>query len=166
MNKKKTLEALKELDKISPKNFELIIGGGSAVICSYGFLLGTADVDAIIKKAELSEVDKSIKSLPQKWLNTWFSSFTHYLPADYEKRLNILFKGEKILAKTFGKEDLLILKCFSHRAKDVSHVKILIKKQADIKLVENHIKKLIKKNLPKAKKALNFLYDILDEMDL
>ena len=171
LNKEKILSALKELDNITTKKFDLIMGGGSAIICSYGFPLGTTDVDVIIKKAELSEVDKYIKktarklSLPLDWMNTWFSSFTHYLPLDYEKRLVLLFKGEKIVVKTFGKEDLLILKCFSHRAKDVSHAKILIRKKADIPFVEKHIQRMIGKKLPKAEKALNFLYDLLDEME-
>ena len=35
-----------------------------------------------------------------------------------------------------------------------------------IEFVENHIKKLIKKNLPLAQKALDFLYNILDELEL
>ena len=171
-NKKDILKALQTLDLLSDKPFELIIAGGSAMICSYKFPLGTIDVDVIIKKAELNEVDIYIKktakklSLPPDWMNMWVSSFTHYLPEDYESRLNTLFKGKKITAKTFGKEDMLILKCFAHRGKDISHARALIKQKADIDFVENHIKKLIKKNLPLAKKALDFLYDILDELAL
>ena len=171
-NKKTALKALQTLDSCSDKNFELIIAGGSAMICSYGYPLGTADIDAIVKKADLSEVDIYIKKTAKKlslaldWLNMWVSSFTHYLPDDYEDRLSILFKGKKITVKTFGKEDILILKCFAHRGKDVGHAKALIKQKADINFVENHIKELIKKNLPESKKALDFLYDILDEMGL
>ena len=171
-DKKSILKALKALDSIAEKSFELIIAGGSAMICSYKFPLGTTDVDAIVKKAELNEVDIYIKKTAKKlglapdWLNMWVSSFTHYLPDDYESRLNILFKGEKITTKTFGKEDMLILKCFAHRGKDVGHTKALIKQKADIDFVEKHINKLIKKNLPLSKKALDFLYDILDELGL
>lgn len=171
-NKEGILKALKVLDSIAKKPFELIIAGGSAMICSYRFPLGTTDVDAIVRKAELSEVDVYIKKTAKKlglapdWLNMWVSSFTHYLPDDYESRLNILFKGKKIIAKTFGKEDMLILKCFAHRGKDVGHVKALIKQKANIGLVENHINKLIKKKIPLSKKALDFLYDVLDELEL
>ena len=172
LNKKRILSAFKLLDKITPMSFELIVGGGSAMICSYGFPLGTVDVDVIIKKTSLMELDKYIKmtalklSLPPNWLNTWFSSFTHLLPVDYEKRLNTLFKGKKVLARSFGKEDLLVLKCFAHRAKDVSHSKTLIQKGADINLVENHIKALIENNLPNGEKDLYFLYDLLDELEV
>lgn len=172
LNKKTVLKALQTLDSLSDTTFELIIAGGSAMMCSYGYPLGTVDVDAIVKKADLSEVDVYIKktakklSLTPDWLNMWVSSFTHYLPDDYEDRLNIFFKGKKITAKTFGREDILILKCFAHRGKDVGHVKALIKQKTDVDFVENHIKELIKKNLPESKKALDFLYDILDEMEL
>ena len=171
-NKKTALKALQTLDSCSDKTFELIIAGGSAMMCSYGYPLGTVDIDAIVKKADLSEVDIYVKktakklSLAPDWLNMWVSSFTHYLPDDYEDRLNILLKGKKITMKVFGKEDILILKCFAHRGKDVGHAKALIKQKVDIKFVENHIKGLIKKNLPESKKALDFLYDILDEMGL
>ena len=50
--------------------------------------------------------------------------------------------------------------------KDIGHAKALIKQKANIDLVEEHIKKLMKKNLPLSKKALDFLYDILDELGL
>ena len=171
-DKENVLKALKVLDSIADKPFELIIAGGSAMVCSYQFPLATMDVDAVIKKAELSEVDVYIKKtakqldLAPDWLNIWMSSFTHCLPDDYETRLNTLFKGKKIIAKTFGKEDMLILKSFAHRGKDIGHVKALIKQKANVDLVEEHIKKLIKKNLPLSKKALDFLYDILDELGL
>ena len=171
-DKENILKALKVLDSIAEKPFELIIAGGSAMVCSYKFPIATMDVDAVIKKAELSEVDIYIKKtakqlgLAPDWLNMWMSSFTHCLPDDYETRLNVLFKGKKVIAKTFGKEDMLILKTFAHRGKDIGHAKALIKQKADIDLVERHIKKLIKKNLPLSQKALDFLYDILDELGL
>ena len=170
--KQDILKALKTLDSLAKNPFEIIIAGGSAMICSYQFPLGTTDVDAIIKKSNLSEVDIYIKktakrlSLSPDWLNIWVSSFTHYLPGDYENRLNILFKGEQITAKTLGKEDILILKCFAHRGKDIAHARALIKQKTDIDFVENHINNLIAKNWPQAKKALDFLYDILDELGL
>ncbi|MDE0518220.1 MAG: DUF6036 family nucleotidyltransferase [Bdellovibrionales bacterium] len=170
--KQDILKALQTLDSLAKTPFEVIIAGGSAMICSYKFPLGTTDVDAIIKSADLSKVDTYIKktakklSLSPDWLNIWVSSFTHYLPEDYENRLNVLFKGEQITAKTFGKEDILILKCFAHRGKDIAHARALIKQKADIDFVENHINHLIAKKWPQAKKALDFLYDILDELGL
>ena len=169
-NKKQTLRALRVLDSVSFKSFELIIAGGSAMVCSYEYPLTTNDVDAVIRKADISEVDTYIKktakklSLPPDWLNIWVSSFTHYLPLDYETRLNTLFVGKKVTAKTFGKEDILILKCFAGRSKDIGHVRALIKQKTNIKMVENHINSLIKQNIPTAQSALDFLDDILDEM--
>ncbi len=171
LSKKQILKALKNLDSLSTKPFELIIAGGSAMICAYQYPLGTVDVDVVVRKADLSEVDAYIKKTAQKlslspdWLNVWVSSFTHYLPADYEDRLNILFQGKKVTAKVFGKEDILILKCFAHRGKDIGHVKALIKQKADTSFVEKHINTLLKKHIPGADKALDFLYDILDEME-
>ena len=170
-NKNRILKALSVLDSTALKPFELIVAGGGAMICSYKYPLGTVDVDAIVRRADLNEVDTYIKavavklSLSPDWLNVWVSSFTHYLPADYETRLNILFQGKKVIAKTLGKEDMLILKCFAHRSKDIGHTKTLIKQKTNIEMVENHINRLLEKGIPSAEKALDFLHDILIEME-
>lgn len=164
----KMIEALSALDKLLTARITLIVGGGGAMILAHQFPLSTSDIDAIPKGIELFDLDVFIKqvaddlSLPKDWLNPYFSTFGHLLPSDYADRLVEVFRGEKIEAKALGKEDLLIMKCFAGRQKDVPHARELVKNKSDTTFVEKHIRSLIKKRIPGSEKALEFLHEIED----
>ncbi len=169
LSKNRVFKALKRLDELAPHSFEMIIGGGVAMLCAYDSPLHTWDVDAILKHITLDKIKKSVLqvakelNLPADWLNSWFSSFTHNLPSDFSKRLQLLFKGKKITAYALGKEDLLILKCCAHRPKDKGHARILIRKKANHHFVMKHLEQLLKKKLLPDTKPIEFLEDLLDE---
>ena len=101
LSKNRVFKALKRLDELAPHSFEMIIGGGVAMLCAYDSPLHTWDVDAILKHITLDKIKKSVLqvakelNLPADWLNSWFSSFTHNLPSDFSKRLQLLFKGKE-----------------------------------------------------------------------
>lgn len=167
LNKTNMLHALKRLDELVLRPFEMIIGGGAAMLYVYGSPLKTWDIDAVLKHTTLEDIQKSVHlvaeemSLPKNWLNSWYSSFTHTLPADFSDRLKTLFKGKHIKAFAFGPEDMLILKCCAHRGKDVSHARILVK-QADTDFVMKHLDNLYDKKLIPSTRAMEFLEDLLE----
>ena len=167
-NKKSILTALKKLNQLAPRPFEMIIGGGSAMICSYGSPLSTVDIDAVLNPISISDIKPAVQkiakdlNLPADWLNTWYSSFTHNLPQNFKTRLNLIFKDKKITAYTLGAEDLLILKCCAHRTKDIGHARILIRKKANPFFVRQHLEQLLEKKLLQNNKAIEFLDDILE----
>ncbi|MCZ0931814.1 MAG: DUF6036 family nucleotidyltransferase [Oligoflexia bacterium] len=167
-SKRSILTALKKLDQLAPRPFEMIVGGGAAMICAYESPLSTVDIDAVLKPVSINEIKPAVQkiakdlNLPVDWLNTWYSSFTHNLPQDFRDRLHFIFKGKKIKAYALGAEDLLILKCCAHRTKDIGHARILIRKKANPVFVRNHLEKLMKKKLLQNNKAIEFLNDILD----
>ena len=152
-NKSSILTALKKLDQLAPRPFEMIIGGGAAMICSYESPLSTADIDTVLKPVSINEIKPAVEkiatalNLPVDWLNTWYSSFTHNLPQDFKNRLHLIFKGKKIKAYTLGAEDLLILKCCAHRTKDIGHARILIRKKANPGFVRKHLEQLMNKKI-------------------
>lgn len=160
------LKALKRLDELLAQEITLLIGGGGAMILAHNFPLSTADLDAIPKSHPPEVLDPQVKQiskeldLPPDWLNPYFSTFTHTLPQDYGQRLIKVFDGHNLEALALGREDLLIMKCFAGRAKDIPHARALIKAGADIKFVEKHIEYLKKKRIPGADKALDFLDDL------
>lgn len=167
------LKAFEELDKRLKKPAKLLLGGGGAMVLAYDFPLATHDLDAVFYKSpitlaemgeEISEISKKL-SLPQDWINPYFDTFLYTLPKDYELRLKTIFKGKKLMVNALGLEDLLILKCFAGRDKDIPHARALIKKGANADFVAQHIEGLIPLYIPKAKEARQFLYDFLDEMD-
>lgn len=168
------VKAFEELDKRLEKPAKLLLGGGGAMVMAYDFPLATHDLDAVFYKSsvtladmanEISAISKKL-SLPQDWINPYFDTFLYTLPKDYETRLKTIFKGKNLLVNALGLEDLLILKCFASRDKDIPHARALIKKGANANFATNHIDHLASLNIPKAKEAKQFLYDLLDEMDL
>jgi hypothetical protein len=164
------LEALDHLDGLLEKRVTLIIGGGGAMVLAHQFPLVTEDIDAIPKGMDLNEIDSLIKrvaqelSLPPDWLNPYFSTFTHTLPSDYGDRLISVYAGKNLAALALSKEELLIMKCFAHRQKDVPHSKALIEKGAEVEFVEKHLDSLLEENVPGSQEALDFLDDVLDQM--
>lgn len=149
----------------------LIMGGGGAMILAHGFPLGTTDIDAVAKGMELEELDPLVKQVAVEqgiafdWLNPYFSTFVHTLPSDYGNRLIEVFRGRRVKVLALGKEEMLIMKCFAHRQKDVGHAKQLIKKGADLDRVETQIENLKKKGIHGATEALDFLDDILEQLE-
>ena len=169
------LNALKRLDSLLTErkrsSVKLLIGGGGAMILAHSYPLGTTDIDAVPKGIESVELDLLIKiisteqNLPFDWLNPYFATYSHTLPSDYASRLIEVFKGEALIALALGKEEMLIMKCFAHRQKDVGHAKALIKGGCNQDLVFEQLETLQKKGIPGSKAALDFLEDIIDQLE-
>ncbi len=170
LNRQMMLNSLERLDQLVPSELTLIVGGGCAMILAHGLALATTDIDAVPRGMDLTEFDPYIKqvarelSIAPDWLNPYYATFAHTLPSDYGSRLIEVFKGQKIQALALGLEEMLIMKCFAHRQKDVSHAKALLKKGANVAAVEKQIMSLEKKGIPGAREALDFLDDIRDQV--
>lgn len=172
LTSKHMLAGLAELDVLLPKKAELIVGGGGAMLLAYDFPLSTTDIDAIPRGLSIEElkphVEKVAKKLnyPVDWLNPWFSTFTHVLPPDYSSRLKTVFSGSKITALALGREDLLLMKCFAHRKKDIAHARVLIRQKADVDMVYKRIRDLALKKIPLCQEAEDFLDMVIDLEDV
>ena len=164
-------KAFLALDQLLKKPVTLIMGGGGSMIMAHQFPLATTDIDAIPQGMDISELDPYIKKIalqfgwPGDWLNPHFSSFSYTLPVDYQKRLIRVFAGHFLFVDALGKEEMLIMKCFAHRAKDIGHAKQLIKLGVNLELVEKQMGLLQKKGIPGTQAALGFLDDILVEFE-
>lgn len=174
MDAKRMKEALGALDKLLTKDCQLLIGGGAAFLLAHQISLSTVDMDAVPYQTSLSaaELDGFVKKvaarlkIPSDWLNTYFATFTYSLPKDYGSRLVKVFQGKRLTAKALGKEDLLIMKCFAGREKDIMHAKLLLKKNLDGELVSKHLHRCVEENLPSAPKALDFFYEICEQLGI
>ena len=165
LTRKVMLDAFRKLDELLPFDCTLIVAGGGAMILAHGLELATTDVDAVPKGMNLSQLDVYIKQISRElalapdWLNPHYSTFAHTLPSDYGDRLVEVFRGVHLCALALGLDEMLIMKCFAHRQKDVSHAKALIKKGAQVSFVEKHIALLETKGIPGTRQALDFLED-------
>jgi hypothetical protein len=164
----KMREALAALDQLLTARVTLIVGGGGAMLLAHGFPLATSDIDAVPQGLTSEELTPFIEKvamdlkLPSDWLNPWYQSFTYVLPTNYFERLINVFSGKFLTAKALGKEDLLLMKCFAHRQKDVAHARALVRENPDLDLVYARIDELKKRKIPDAAKAEDFLNEILD----
>ena len=166
------IKALTRLDELLARQVTLIMGGGGAMILAHNFPLGTTDIDAIPKSGcEAHELDPLVKKiaqeqgLPGDWLNPYFSTFAHTLPQDYHTRTIQVFSGQHLIVHALGREEMLLMKCYAHRQKDVGHAKTLIKAGANIEFVEDQIEHLRKKGIPHSQAALDFLDDVLAQLE-
>ncbi len=170
---KKALQVLdQKLTSKKQAEVQLLIGGGSAFALGYQIPLQTADVDAVLLKSKLSaaELDSFVKetarelSISSDWLNPHFATFMFCLPSDYGDRLHRVFQGKTLKAYVLSLTDLLIMKCFAGREKDMPHAKILIRKGADTAFAASHLQELIQKKIRGAKEALDFLNDAEEQI--
>ena len=166
------LKAFGALDERLKKPAEILIGGGAAMILAHQIPLSTMDVDGLLVNSEVTpaDIDPLVKKVAQElkinphWFNSYFNTFTYTIPADYETRLISVYKGKNLKVSAFGVEDLLIMKCFAGREKDIGHARALAAKCSNLNFVDDHIHGLSGKGVPGAKEALDFLDDIRDQI--
>jgi hypothetical protein len=160
--------AFEALDARLERSITLVVGGGTAMMLAYHLPVRTMDVDAYPREAPLEEILPAVRAvarergLPPDWINPHFETFAYVLPADYGVRLRPIFEGERLRALALGVEDLLVMKCFAGREKDVGHARALLKRGPDLALVERQLQSLADRRVPGAQDALDFLDDLLE----
>ncbi len=165
------LEAFGHLDQHLHRSLTLVLGGGGCMILAHDFPLATTDVDALPLEISFEEIDPIVKklalllNLPGDWLNPYFSGFTHVLPEDYRDRLIEVFAGKKLKVRALGKEEMLVMKCFAHRPKDLGHARALIKGGCDLKFVEKILETHNKNRIPHSQEALEFFDNLREELE-
>lgn len=172
MDKAQMLAAIAALDAKVKVPLQFLLGGGGAMVLAYQFPVATQDLDAILIKSSLTEGDIHAEiqavatelSLPKDWLNPYFGTFLFTLPKNYAERLKNVFSGRFISVEALGKEDLLVLKCYAGRDKDIPHAMALLKKGADIDFVEKHLRSLIDLRIPGSQAACDFFDDLVDSL--
>lgn len=166
--------AFKALDQRLHHPLRLIIGGGAALMAAYEIPVKTKDVDGVPDKTSMDFADfkREVEAvgrqldLPPDWLNDYFGTFMFVLPADYGTRLKTLYKGKNLEACALGKEDLILMKCFAGREKDIPHARALMRKEPDLTIVDHRLHELMEKNIPGSQKAADFFDDLCSEMGL
>jgi hypothetical protein len=160
--------AFRALDRLLPRPTTLIVGGGTAMMLAYRLPVRTMDVDAYPREGTLDDILPAVRAvakergLPPDWINPWFETFAYVLPADYGARLRPVFEGARLTVSALGVEDLLVMKCFAGREKDVGHARALLKRGPELGLVERRIQELAEKGVAGAQDALDFFDDLTE----
>ena len=174
LNKTVLKKVFSSLDHKLKTQLRLVVGGAGALILAYKYGLGTRDIDAIPVKSTLSmaEIERYAReiamefSLDYDWLNPYFQSFMHVLPRSYGERFIQVYKGKHLEVFALGPEDLLILKCFAHREKDIGHARLLMRVCKNLDFVDHHLQKMLEEKIPNAEKACDFFDAIRSDLGL
>jgi len=164
-------QALAGLDALMSSPATLVVGGGAAMVLAYDHPLATQDVDAFsarggLRMAELDAFAKRVAAdldIEPDWLNSHFETFTGVLPNDYASRLRAVYEGRFLQVKALGPEDLLIMKCFAGRDKDLPHARRLMRLELDLDVVDRELDQLIQRRYPKAEQAADYFDDLRDD---
>jgi hypothetical protein len=160
------LRAFRALDDRLAAPVTLVVGGGTAMMLGYGLPVRTTDVDAYPTGSRLDDIAPQIREVAHEvgiapdWLNPHFETFAHVLPPDYGSRLKEVFAGARLRVTALGVEDLLVMKCFAGREKDVGHARALLRRNPDLRVVERRIEELEARGVRGAAEAADFLDDL------
>jgi hypothetical protein len=168
------LRALQLLDGRTQGSAHLVVGGGAAMVLAYAHPIATQDVDAFAAKGGLrmAELDALARSVADElqiepdWLNAHFETFTAVLPKDYSARLRPVFSGAHLRVDALGPEDLLVMKCFAGRDKDLPHARKLLRIARDLSVVDQQLAHLIERRYPGAERAADYFDDLREEAGL
>jgi hypothetical protein len=168
------LEAFASLDAAIDESVTLIVGGGAAMVLAYDHPLATQDVDAFAQRGGLtmSDLDAAahrvakLLGIEPDWLNEHFVTYATVLPDDYATRLRTVYEGEHLTVRALGPEDVLVMKCFAGRDKDIAHARRLLRACDDLDLVDAHLAALVARRIPKARAAADFFDDLRDAEDV
>jgi hypothetical protein len=174
LDRARMLRAIKSLEKCLPSPARLVVGGGAAMVLAYDYPLATSDVDAFAAAGGLrmAELDRSARQvaaeldLEPDWLNAHFETYTGVLPEGYSARLRSVYRGERLVVDALGPEDLLVMKCFAGRDKDLAHARKLLRLAGDLDLVDAHLAHLIERRYPGAERAADWFDDLRDDEGL
>lgn len=159
-------EAFRALDARLDRSVTLVVGGGTAMMLAYRLPVRTTDVDAYPREGSLDAILPAIRAvarelgLPPDWINPHYETFAHVLPPDYGARLRPIFDGARLHLAALGVEDLLVMKCFAGREKDVSHARALLRRGPDLAIVERRLQELAERGVPGSQEALDFFDDL------
>ena len=160
---RRAFEAL-DLELATPVS--LVVGGGTAMMLAHGLSVRTTDVDAYPRSSSFDALLPAVRKVGRAlgiapdWLNPHYETFAHVLPVDYGSRLVTVFRGRRLEVSALGVEDLLVMKCFAGREKDVGHARALLRKRPDLRIVEARLQELAERRLKGAQDALDFFDDL------
>lgn len=165
-------KALAALDGKLSGPAQLLIGGGAAMLLAHGFPVATMDIDGLVYKSAMTQsaLDRQAKvvarevGIPADWLNSYFNTFLYTLPTDFAERLVPVYKGKCLTVLALGAEDLLVLKCFAGRPKDLPHARALYRKVRELSVVDTHLQQLLERHVPGAVEAADFFDQLQDDV--
>ena len=160
------IRAFEALDAELASPVSLVVGGGTAMLLAHGLAVRTTDVDAYPRGTSFDALLPAVRKVGRAlgiapdWLNPHYETFAHVLPGDYGTRLVEVYRGPHLEVRALGVEDLLVMKCFAGREKDIGHARALLRRRPDLGIVEQRIQELAERGVKGSQDALDFFDDL------
>ena len=142
----------------------LLLGGSAALILRNALRRGTNDGDVLASHPDLGRLQAAIRAvahargLPEGWLNSSVQSYKEVLPPDYETRITTLPPFGHLHVSLVGRRDVIVMKFFSGRPKDLSDLIELRPTPAELAFVARQLPRLAKVD-PERTKRMQVVLD-------
>jgi len=127
---------------------EIVVGGAGALILSGELTRATSDCDVIFSNPDMGRLQEDIRAvadnmnLPAGWLNGSIQSYLDILPPDYRTRLKTLPAQGKLEVAVLNRRDVMVMKLFAARARDLEDIATLQPTSAELEFVRNQLPRL------------------------
>jgi hypothetical protein len=98
-----------------------------------------------------------VRGLPEGWLNSSVQSYQEVLPPDYETRMTTLPPFGNLHVSLIGRRDVIVMKFFSGRPKDLADLEELKPTPAELAFVGRQLPRLTNVDPERAKRMQNLL---------
>lgn len=149
MDRLEIVEALEQLGKRLEEEVEITVAGGAALLMAFDLERGTVDVDAVEAVPGLDEAfRRAIREVAEEmelapnWLNDSAKGYVGVLASGYRKRRRHVGDFGRLRVHALGRRDLILLKLFAMRAKDVEDLRELKPTVEEIEFVRRNLERL------------------------
>lgn len=150
------LEALEALGRQCETETEIIVVGGAAAILCRWIERATADVDVGAAEPKLSRIGGAIEAvaedlgLPARWINDGAKAFAHVLPGDFRDRLIELGRWNRLVVRSIGRQDFILMKLFALRAEDVLDLREVAPTPEELEFVRGELPRIARHDARRA----------------
>lgn len=138
MDKQELTEVLRDLDSHLSSPCDVILVGGAAMILHFGASRATRDVDALLLRGDMVEMQQAVavvareRNLPETWLNDAVKGFADILPRDFYHRLVPLdLSCEHLRLYVLGQPDQVAMKIVALREQDLEDLELLLPQMSE-----------------------------------
>lgn len=145
MTSKSLRAALRRLGLTLRESASLTLGGSAALVLTGALDRLTDDGDVVESSVDFATLLEAVRKVevielaPPGWLNTSIQAYTHVLPADYRSRLVHLPRMGQLDVSLLGRPDVLLMKTYAHRPRDLQDLLAVAPTDAELAFVEQQI---------------------------
>ena len=148
LERSELLLALERLGALCPRDTEIVLAGGAALILGGYIERGTDDGDVIHSEPKLTDIRDLIaavadeQSLGSGWLNDGIKAWADVLPPNFNSRLEEVGTFGNLRVRRLGRLDLLVMKFFARRVGDLDDLEELAPTQEEVEFVRAQLPRI------------------------